>query len=89
MSETTKLKPKYTALDIHNKEFDRSWLGYKEDQVNEFLDDIIKDYEIFNKIIKNLQEQNKEIPINNNSSTDYILMRIRELERYCFGRERG
>ncbi|WP_415836874.1 DivIVA domain-containing protein, partial [Paenibacillus glucanolyticus] len=72
-----------------NKEFDRSWLGYKEDQVNEFLDDIIKDYEIFNKIIKNLQEQNKEIPINNNSSTDYILMRIRELERYCFGRERG
>jgi cell division initiation protein len=34
-----------TPLDIHNKEFSRSLRGYNEDEVNEFLDRIIKDYE--------------------------------------------
>ena len=34
-----------TPLDIHNKEFGRSLRGYNEDEVNEFLDRIIKDYE--------------------------------------------
>ncbi|WP_442603786.1 DivIVA domain-containing protein [Paenibacillus sp. KN14-4R] len=41
-------------LDIHNKEFSRSFRGYDEDQVNEFLDQIIKDYE-------SLIRENKEI----------------------------
>jgi cell division initiation protein len=35
-----------TPLDIHNKEFNRGFRGYDEDEVNEFLDQIIKDYEI-------------------------------------------
>lgn len=34
-----------TPLDIHNKEFKRSFRGYKEDEVDEFLDGVIKDYE--------------------------------------------
>ncbi|MEF7436914.1 DivIVA domain-containing protein [Paenibacillus lautus] len=34
-----------TPLDIHNKEFTRRIRGYDEDEVNEFLDQIIKDYE--------------------------------------------
>ncbi|WP_413380028.1 DivIVA domain-containing protein [Alkalihalobacillus sp. 1P02AB] len=34
-----------TPLDIHNKEFTRAFRGYDEDEVNEFLDQIIKDYE--------------------------------------------
>ncbi|MFD2672291.1 DivIVA domain-containing protein [Marinicrinis sediminis] len=34
-----------TPLDIHNKEFSRSFRGYDEDEVNEFLDQVIKDYE--------------------------------------------
>jgi cell division initiation protein len=34
-----------SPLDIHNKEFSRSFRGYNEDEVNEFLDQIIKDYE--------------------------------------------
>jgi cell division initiation protein len=34
-----------TPLDIHNKEFSRSFRGYDEDEVNEFLDHVIKDYE--------------------------------------------
>lgn len=31
-----------TPLDIHNKEFKRSFRGYDEDEVNEFLDQVIK-----------------------------------------------
>ncbi len=34
-----------SPLDIHNKEFAKTFRGYDEDEVNEFLDLIIKDYE--------------------------------------------
>lgn len=34
-----------TPLDIHNKQFTRGFRGYDEDEVNDFLDQIIKDYE--------------------------------------------
>ena len=35
-----------TPIDIHNQEFSKVFRGYDEDEVNEFLDQIIKDYEI-------------------------------------------
>ena len=35
-----------TPLDIHNKEFSKGFRGYDEDEVNEFLDQVIKDYEL-------------------------------------------
>lgn len=35
-----------TPLDIHNKEFTRKFKGYDEDEVNGFLDQVIKDYEL-------------------------------------------
>ncbi|SDF06677.1 DivIVA domain-containing protein [Sporolituus thermophilus] len=34
-----------TPLDIHNKEFKRCFRGYNEEEVDEFLDRVIKDYE--------------------------------------------
>lgn len=34
-----------TPLDIHNKEFGHSFRGYNEGEVDEFLDDIVKNYE--------------------------------------------
>lgn len=46
-----------TPLDIHNKEFSKKMRGYDEDQVNEFLDQIIKDYEAL--IRENKELQNK------------------------------
>jgi cell division initiation protein len=46
-----------TPLDIHNKEFSRSFRGYDEDQVNEFLDQVIKDYESLIRENKDLQNQ--------------------------------
>lgn len=46
-----------TPLDIHNKEFTKSFRGYDEDEVNEFLDQVIKDYEIVIREKKDLQEK--------------------------------
>jgi cell division initiation protein len=46
-----------TPLDIHNKEFSRSFRGYNEDEVNEFLDQIIKDYEALIRENKEMQNQ--------------------------------
>ena len=46
-----------TPLDIHNKEFSRRLRGYDEDEVNEFLDQVIKDYEALIRENKELQEQ--------------------------------
>ncbi len=46
-----------TPLDIHNKEFTKKWKGYDEDEVNEFLDQVIKDYEMVIREKNDLQEQ--------------------------------
>ncbi|WP_411343165.1 DivIVA domain-containing protein [Paenibacillus sp. WLX1005] len=46
-----------TPLDIHNKEFSRRLRGYDEDEVNEFLDQVIKDYEGLIRENKELQNQ--------------------------------
>ncbi|HSU79737.1 MAG TPA: DivIVA domain-containing protein [Candidatus Angelobacter sp.] len=45
-----------TPLDIHNKEFTRGFRGYDEDEVNDFLDQIIKDYEALIRDKKSLEE---------------------------------
>jgi cell division initiation protein len=46
-----------TPLDIHNKEFSRVFRGYDEDQVNEFLDQIIKEFDIMLKEKRQLEER--------------------------------
>jgi len=46
-----------TPLDIHNKEFSKAFRGYDEDEVNEFLDQIIKDLEIILKEKRELEEK--------------------------------
>ena len=52
-----------TPLDIHNKEFHVKLRGYDQDEVNEFLDQIIKDYEALlkeNDSLRDSLDQNKE-----------------------------
>lgn len=46
-----------TPLDIHNKEFTKGFRGYDEDEVNEFLDQVIKDYEMVIREKKELEEK--------------------------------
>lgn len=48
-----------SPLDIHNKEFTRAFRGYAEDEVNEFLDQIIKEMEILIRDKKELESQIK------------------------------
>ncbi|WP_018132784.1 DivIVA domain-containing protein [Effusibacillus pohliae] len=50
-----------TPMDIHNKEFTRSFRGYNEDEVNEFLDHVIKDYEALLREKKNLEDRVKQL----------------------------
>ncbi len=46
-----------SPLDIHNKEFGRSFRGYDEDQVDDFLEQVIQDYEALIRQNKELEEQ--------------------------------
>nr|WP_239584316.1 DivIVA domain-containing protein [Aquibacillus albus] len=50
-----------TPLDIHNKEFTRGFRGYDEDEVNEFLDQVIKDYELVIREKKELKEKVEQL----------------------------
>jgi cell division initiation protein len=50
-----------TPLDIHNKEFSKGFRGYDEDEVNEFLDQVIKDYEMVIREKKDLEERLNEM----------------------------
>lgn len=46
-----------TPLDIHNKSFSKGFRGYDEDEVNEFLEQIMKDYELILREKKLLEEK--------------------------------
>ena len=50
-----------TPLDIHNKEFARGFRGYDEDDVNEFLDQVIKDYEAVIREKKELENKVEQL----------------------------
>lgn len=50
-----------TPLDIHNKVFTRSFRGYDEDEVNEFLDQVIKDYEMAIRKTKDLESKVEQL----------------------------
>lgn len=50
-----------TPLDIHNKEFTRTFRGYDEDEVNEFLDQVIKDYELTIRKAKEYEAKVKQL----------------------------
>lgn len=46
-----------SPLDIHNKEFGKKLRGYDEDEVNDFLEQVIKDYELVLKENKKLTNE--------------------------------
>jgi len=47
-------------MDIHNQEFSKVFRGYDEDEVNEFLDQIIKDYELVLREKKEIEQKLEE-----------------------------
>jgi DivIVA domain-containing protein len=56
--------PRLTARDIHSKEFRRSVRGYDMDEVNDFLDQIIKDYIEFENMMKHQTSLNENEQLN-------------------------
>ncbi|MDQ0213645.1 DivIVA domain-containing protein [Oikeobacillus pervagus] len=51
-------KVKLTAKDIYDKEFKIVMRGFKQEEVDSFLDVVIKDYETFHQAIEELQQEN-------------------------------
>lgn len=51
-------KIKLTARDILEKEFKTAMRGYKQEEVDKFLDLVIKDYETFYQTIEELVQEN-------------------------------
>ncbi|NMP21634.1 DivIVA domain-containing protein [Sulfobacillus harzensis] len=62
-----------TVLDIQNKEFKTSIRGYNQDEVDEFLDEVMKDYDA-------LIRENEELR-HNTSGMGEKLEQYRQLER--------
>ncbi|MBJ7984447.1 cell division regulator GpsB [Bacillus cereus] len=54
-------KIKLTAKDILEKEFKTGMRGYQQEEVDKFLDTIIKDYEAFHKEFDQLKQQNARL----------------------------
>ncbi len=50
-----------TTTEIHSKEFKRSFRGYDVDEVNDFLDQIIRDYDLLIREKLELEQQNEEL----------------------------
>ncbi|USK68943.1 cell division regulator GpsB [Peribacillus asahii] len=54
-------KIKLTAKDILEKDFKTAMRGYKPEDVDQFLDLIIKDYEAFHQEIEDLRQENLKL----------------------------
>lgn len=94
-------KIKLTAKDILEKDFKTAMRGYKPEDVDQFLDLIIKDYEIFHQEIEDLKQENLKLkklaesqPTRSIQSTMAatpgttnfdILKRLSNLEKHVFG----
>ncbi len=52
---------KLTSKDILEKEFKKSVKGYNIDQVDQFLDQIMEDYDNFEKVINELRTENERL----------------------------
>jgi len=91
-----------TPLDIHNKDFTKSFKGYNENEVDEFLDVIIQQYEQLYTLVFDCfrvmseQEEDKQklaaakepasFNVPSQVQLDAILRRLRKVEIHCWGR---
>lgn len=57
-----------TPMDIHNKEFKKGFRGYSEEEVDEFLDKVVADFE---KLYKENNETKERIAIVNEKIESY------------------
>ena len=56
-------------MDIHNKEFKRSFRGYNEDEIDEFLDQVVNDYE---RLYRENDQLKKDLELSKKANVDYV-----------------
>jgi DivIVA domain-containing protein len=92
---------RFTAKEILEKDFKTSMRGYNPDEVDKFLDVVIQDYELFQRKVELLEQENahlkrevkklsdrsqRQVPTQTVGSTNYdILQRLSNLEKKVFG----
>ncbi|GAB3802531.1 cell division regulator GpsB [Virgibacillus kimchii] len=90
-----------TGKDILEKDFKTTMRGYNQEEVDEFLDIIIKDYDTFRQEIERLQQENMRLKKSSHEQTrtrqtpsqpapqvNYdVLKRLSNLEKAVFGKK--
>lgn len=51
----------YSSKDILEKDFKTAIRGYNQEEVDQFLDDVIQDYDAFQKEIERLKQENERL----------------------------
>ena len=51
----------FSPKDIYEQDFKTSMRGYDKNEVDEFLDDVIKDYETYAALVKSLRQEIAEL----------------------------
>ncbi len=87
-----------TPKDIVNKNFSRGLRGYDSNEVDEFLDQVIQDYEAYAKendrLVSKVDELTKQVAVGSSGQTARpttnmtnmdVLKRLSNLERHVFG----
>ena len=65
-----------TPQDILNKDFKRDTMGYRPQEVDKYLDMVIRDYTEFIAIIKRLQTENAQLASDNEKlKTEYMRLK--------------
>ncbi|GFZ76469.1 cell cycle protein GpsB [Compostibacillus humi] len=95
-------KARLTSKDILEKDFKTAMRGYNQDEVDEFLDIIIQDYEIFQQEIARLEQEIERLKRNSAeqktrvrppqqpqpTQVNYdVLKRLSNLEKAVFGKK--
>lgn len=58
-----------TPMDIHNKDFKKSFRGYDADQVDDFLDQVVNDYE---RVFQENDQLKKDLALEKKAAKDYL-----------------
>ncbi|CDQ39846.1 MULTISPECIES: cell division regulator GpsB [Virgibacillus] len=90
-----------SSKDILEKDFKTAMRGYNQEEVDEFLDLIIQDYDVFKQELERLQQENdrlkkttteqpktRSVQPNPNPQVNYdVLKRLSNLEKAVFGKK--
>ncbi|MBP1969571.1 DivIVA domain-containing protein [Virgibacillus natechei] len=93
------IRVQLNGKDILEKEFKTAMRGYNQEEVDEFLDTVIQDYDVFKQEIERLQQENERLKRGASDQTrsrssqpaqqpNYdVLKRVSNLEKAVFGKK--